>query len=96
MSPASSSGGIQLLSLLSALLAAITSLWSLRDPDACVTFTEDVSPTDRFGSWQHESPFVGTFTVRSSEETSFGGKKELNCNPSKSKYVQRIPLGLSG
>jgi hypothetical protein len=28
------------MSLLSALLAAIISLWSLRDPGACVSFTE--------------------------------------------------------
>ena len=32
---------LQFLSLLSALLAAIMSLWSLRDPDACVSFTEE-------------------------------------------------------
>ncbi|CAK9086740.1 unnamed protein product [Durusdinium trenchii] len=38
---------IQLLSLLSALLAAITSLWSLRDPDACVTFTEEQAYTPK-------------------------------------------------
>ena len=29
------------MSLLSALIAAIISLWSLRDPGACVSFTEE-------------------------------------------------------